>query len=62
VLHWNVQRGVVTIPKSSTESRINENFDIESFELSEDDMRVIEALDQKKIFVNPIEWWGFPYF
>ncbi len=36
VLRWNVQHGVVIIPKSVTPNRISENFQIFDFELSDE--------------------------
>ena len=45
-LRWHVQRGDIVFPKSVTRSRIEENFDIFGFELSEDDLREITALDR----------------
>lgn len=50
------------IPKSANEARIKENSYIDDFELSSKDMETIAALDQRKIFVNPHERRGFPYF
>lgn len=48
-LRWDIQRGIVTIPKSTHKERIVENFNIFDFELSEDDMQAIGALDEKKL-------------
>ena len=45
VLRWLVQRGVVCIPKSARKERIQENFNVFDFELAEEDMRIIAALD-----------------
>ena len=45
ILRWNVQRGVVIIPKSTHEERIRENIDIWDFELSEEEMNRIASLD-----------------
>lgn len=45
ILRWNVQRGVVAIPKSSKEERIKENFNIFDFELSDEDMKNIATLE-----------------
>lgn len=50
VLRWDLQNGVVTIPKSVTESRIIENSQVFDFELSADDMGRIAALNQNKRF------------
>lgn len=48
VLRWLTQRGVVAIPKSVRKERIIENFNIFDFELSQDDMKKIAALDTKE--------------
>lgn len=44
-LRWNTQRGVVIIPKSVHKERMEENLNIWDFELSEEDMKAISALD-----------------
>lgn len=46
VLRWNIQLGVVTIPKSTHPERILENRRIFDFEISEEDMQAICALDK----------------
>jgi 2,5-diketo-D-gluconate reductase A len=45
VIRWHIQLGNVVIPKSVTPERIEQNFDVFGFELSDDEMRAIEALD-----------------
>lgn len=45
MLRWNVQRGVVVIPKSTHEERIKENLNIWDFELTTEDMEKISDLD-----------------
>lgn len=45
VLRWNIQRGVVIIPKSVHKERIEENINIWDFSLSEDEMNIINSLD-----------------
>ncbi len=45
VLRWNVQRGVVVIPKSVHKERIEENFDIWDFSLTEKEVKQISSLD-----------------
>jgi diketogulonate reductase-like aldo/keto reductase len=46
ILRWDLQNGVVTIPKSVKEHRIIENADIFNFELSVEDMAAIDDLNQ----------------
>ena len=48
ILRWDLQNGVVTIPKSVTKNRIEENIDIFDFELTNKDMSRISALNQDK--------------
>ncbi|MFM2479825.1 aldo/keto reductase [Celerinatantimonas sp. YJH-8] len=45
ILRWNVQRGVTVIPKSTHQNRIEENFDIWDFTLTDEEMDKISALD-----------------
>ena len=47
MLRWNLQRGVVVIPKSVHRERMEENLDVFNFELSDDEMAKIAALDTK---------------
>lgn len=46
ILRWDVQNGVITIPKSIKEHRIIQNADIFDFELTSDEMKQIDALNQ----------------
>lgn len=50
ILRWDLQHGIVTIPKSVHESRIRENADIFDFTLSDEDMMRIDGLNQNKRF------------
>lgn len=53
-LRWNLQKGVVTIPKSSNPERIRANADIFDFELTPEDLKIIDALDNNgKLGPNP---------
>jgi len=45
-LRWHIQRGDIVFPKTVTPERMRENFDIFDFELSDDDMSTITALDR----------------
>lgn len=45
ILRWNIQRGVIVIPKSVHKERIIENINIWDFELSDEDMNIIAKMD-----------------
>ncbi len=48
ILRWDMQRNIVAIPKSTHIERMEQNFDIFDFELSEEDMAKIATLDKKQ--------------
>lgn len=48
IIRWNIQHGVIVIPKSITPSRIEENINVFDFELSEDQMNRIDQLNKDK--------------
>ena len=48
ILRWLIQRGIVTIPKTVRRGRMIENISIFDFELSQEDMKKIVALDTKR--------------
>ena len=50
VLRWNLQKGIVTIPKSVHKDRIESNANIFDFELSDEDIHRIDALDRNERF------------
>ena len=45
VLRWNIELGIVTIPRSSNPERLAQNLDIFDFTLSADEIATIAALD-----------------
>jgi 2,5-diketo-D-gluconate reductase A len=59
LLRWCVQRGVAVIPKSTHRERIEENAQIFSFQLSDQDMRELDALDETAGTDRALEhaWW-----
>ena len=59
VIRWNIEHGVVTIPKSVTPHRIEENINVFDFSLTEAQINRIDALNQdKRIGPNPVEFNG----
>ncbi|GAB3678794.1 aldo/keto reductase [Angustibacter aerolatus] len=62
-LRWHVQRGDIIFPKSVTPDRIRENYEIFDFELSDEQMQQITALDkgeQGRTGPNPDEFDYIP--
>ncbi|MBQ4599727.1 MAG: aldo/keto reductase [Clostridia bacterium] len=63
ILRWHLQRGIVVIPKSPHMERMEENFHVFDFELTEEDMTAIAALDKKQSSFfshtdpNMVEWF-----
>lgn len=63
ILRWHLQRGIVVIPKSTHIERMEENFNVFDFTLSEDDMATIATLDKKQSSFfshtdpNMVEWF-----
>ena len=46
VLRWDIQRGVIVIPKSTHKDRIVSNLDVFDFELADGDMAAINQLNK----------------
>jgi aldehyde reductase len=49
---WQIQRGVVVIPKTSKKSRMIENLDIFDFNISDEDMRKVLGMKQKERYYD----------
>lgn len=47
MLRWNIQRGVVILPKSTHIERMEQNFNVFDFTLTDEDMTAIAALDKQ---------------
>jgi len=46
ILRWNIEHGISAIPKSSGKKRLKENFDALNFELSKEDVALIDRFDE----------------
>lgn len=63
ILRWHLQRGIVVIPKSTHKSRMEENFHVFDFTLTDEEMAQIATLDKKQSSFfshtdpNMVEWF-----
>jgi len=57
-LRWLIQKGIIVIPKASSEEHIKENMEIFNFSLNEEQMEEINGIQVRKRLVNP----GFSEF
>lgn len=63
MLRWNIQRGVIVLPKSTHKERMVQNLDVFDFSLTEEDMNAITKLDTKTSAFfshydpNMVEWF-----
>lgn len=61
LIRWAIDSGFVSIPKSSKPERVQQNFDVRDFKLSEEEMNKIAELDcGKRLFLQ--DWMGVPCF
>jgi D-xylose reductase len=53
LLRWSTQRGLAVIPKSNSQNRLQQNLDVTSFDLKEDEISAISELDKNLKFNAP---------
>ncbi|RKF58043.1 putative NADH-dependent D-xylose reductase xyl1 [Erysiphe neolycopersici] len=58
LLRWATQRGISVIPKSNNPDRLKENLDVTGFNMENDDVESISALDRNLRFNNPTDYLG----
>ena len=46
ILRWDLQRGIITIPRSKNPAHVKENISIMDFQLSDEEMKQIDALNR----------------
>ena len=55
ILRWHIQSGNIVIPGSKNPAHIKDNFDLFDFSLTEEEMKKISSLDQKKRYYKSDE-------
>ncbi|CZT00492.1 probable D-xylose reductase [Rhynchosporium agropyri] len=58
LLRWATQRGLAVIPKSNDPARLKANLEVTQFDLAEEDIKAISALDRNLRFNNPTDYLG----
>ena len=53
LLRWATQRGIAVIPKSNNPNRLAQNLDVTNFDLAEEEIESISALDRGLRFNDP---------
>ncbi|NDK31549.1 aldo/keto reductase [Nesterenkonia haasae] len=48
IIRWHLQSGRILFPKSVTDSRIKENFDVFGFQLTDDELQAIDGLERNE--------------
>jgi len=61
VLNWHLSRGYVVIPKTSTLSRLRENLECDTFEMTVEELKRISALNRNARACDPKNWEGFGF-
>ena len=57
LIRWSLQQGAITIPKSVTKARLQENYAVFDFEISPEDMAEMNTFfDDTRIADNPMAW------
>jgi methylglyoxal/glyoxal reductase len=59
ILRWAVQQGISTIPKSSNQKRLRENFDVFDFNISDADIMHLNSFNENlRIVEDPMDFWN----
>ncbi|XP_078076420.1 aldo-keto reductase family 1 member D1-like isoform X1 [Mustelus asterias] len=61
-LRFQVQRNIVIIPKSFNQERIKQNFEIFDFSLTNEEMKLINALNRNERYVELLMWKDHPEY
>lgn len=60
IINWLISRGIITIPKATSEEHIKQNFEALDFELSKNDIEAVNELDRGERLIDN-DWSEFKY-
>lgn len=49
MVKWSLQKGYVPLPKSVKEQRIKANAEVDGFDISKEDIKTLDGLDEKLV-------------
>ncbi len=52
IIRWHIQAGYIVIPGSKNPEHIRENIDVFDFELTDEEMQAVAAMNKNKRFEN----------
>jgi len=61
ILNWHLGKGTIAIPKTATVSRLAENLAVDDFEMTQDELNTISALNRNYRSIDPKNWGGFGF-
>lgn len=57
LLRWNIQQGIIPIPKTKNSSRLIENISVFDFQIEPEDMEKLNAMNENiRTSYNPLEY------
>ena len=57
LLRWNIQQGIIPIPKTKNSSRLIENISVFDFQIEPEDMAKLNAMNENiRTSYNPLEY------
>lgn len=62
VLRWGLQKNTVVIPKTSKVERLQENLEVFDFDISDEDMEEMKAIDKNHRTNQPAKFWGIDVY
>lgn len=62
MFHFQIDRGVIIIPKSTNKERIGQNIDIFDYKLTDEEIKIIDNFNKNIRVINPQTWKDYPNY